>query len=78
MDRKKELLINEELLPQLDDYVVKVARRRKRLPHTCVNAVSDFSNHQAVYMVSRVMSVWMGFCHIALLSITKDISQYQP
>ena len=56
-DRQKEQHINEELLPELDDYVVKVAKRRKRLPHTCVNAVSDFSNHQALYMVSGAMSM---------------------
>ena len=60
VDRQKERHINEELLPELDDYVVKVAKRRKRLPRTCVNAVSDFSNHQALYMVSGAMSMSRG------------------
>ncbi|KAL8611161.1 hypothetical protein ACOMHN_064451 [Nucella lapillus] len=49
-DKEKEAQIGEELLPRLDDCVMKIANKRKRLPRVCANAVTDFANHQAAYM----------------------------
>lgn len=51
VDVEKEKYKNEELLPRVDDYIVKVARKRKLLPRACRAAVTGFANSQATYLV---------------------------